>query len=166
MWEELCALTEDTIVDAVLPLRDRSFGESVLLRGRSSRSGGVGALILFISSASTCLMAGEEEEDSDDVVALLPRDCGRDDSREEEEGLVFSDGVRSPGVVSALGKAAGSMITGFALLFSSAIAILFEGRTKRHKHRSCATGIPDYMLLTIPQPCAKTPSSPPCCLSS
>ena len=114
MWEELCALSEGTVIDAVLPFRDRSFDESVLLGGRSSRSRGVGGLILFISYGSTFLVLGEEE-DSDGEVALLPRDCGRDDSKEVEEGLELSDGGRSHGVVPALGKAAGSMMTGFAL---------------------------------------------------
>ena len=114
LWaHELSAPSEGTVVDAVLPFQDGSFGESVLLRGRSSTSGGVGALILSMSYGSTCLVAAEEGSDGE--VALLPRDCGLDDSKEEEEGLVLSDGVRSPGVVPALDKAAGSTMTGFAL---------------------------------------------------
>lgn len=101
--------------------------------------------MLFISYGSTCLMAGEEE-DSDGEVALLPRDCGgRDDSKEVEEGLVLSDGLRRPNVVSALDKAAGSMMTGFALWFSSAIAMFFEGSTR------LAT---KYGILAHPPNCA------------
>lgn len=73
---------------------------------------------------STGLVAGEE--DSDGEVTLLPRDCGRDDSKEAEEELVSSDGVRSPAVVPALDEAAGSTMTGFAWrLFSGIADIVF-----------------------------------------
>ena len=110
LWEELSALSEDAVVDAVLPFQDPSFGESVLLGGRSSRSGGVGALMLVFSYGSTCFVAGEEDPVGE--VSLLPRDFGRDDSKEVDEELVSSDGARSPGV---LDEAAGSMMIRFAL---------------------------------------------------
>lgn len=124
--EELCALSEFTVVDKV---PGRSFGKSVLVRGSGSKSSGVGGLRLVGSDGSTSLIPGEE--DSDGVVALLSRDCGRDDSKEVEEELVLSDGLRSPGDVSGLDEAAGSIMTGFALWFSAAIAMLFEDEHTR-----------------------------------
>ena len=79
--------------------------------------------MLVIPYRSTGLIAGED--DSDGEVTLLPRDCGRDDSKEVEEELVSSVGVSSPGVVPAMDEAAGSTMTGFALRISSAIATFF-----------------------------------------
>lgn len=76
--------------------------------------------MLVIPYRSTGLVTGED--DSDGEVTLLPRDCGRDDSKEVEEELVLSDGVRSPGVVPTMDEAAGSTMTGFALRISPAIS--------------------------------------------
>ena len=69
---------------------------------------------MFVGSrGSTSLVAGGGDPDGE--VALLPRDCGRDESKELDEELALSDGARSLGGVPALDEAAGSMIVGFVL---------------------------------------------------
>lgn len=99
-------------MDEVPLFRGPPSGESVLLRGSGSRSGEVGGLMLVTSYGSTSLVAGGGDPDGE--VALLPRDCGRDESKELDEELVLSDGARSPGGVPVLDEAAGSTIVGFA----------------------------------------------------
>lgn len=94
------------------------------LGGRGSTSEGVCGLRL----EGSC--DGTGDEDSDAEVALLPRDCGRDDSKELDEELVLSDGLRRRGGVPESGEAVGSTMIGFALRFSTAIAQDSQPKTK------------------------------------
>ena len=93
-------------------MRVRSFRVDALLGGGDSASSVVGGLMLVNSYGSPPLRAGEGYSDSD--VALLPRDCGRDESKEADEELVGSGGVRRPDRGPAVGEAVGSTMTGFA----------------------------------------------------
>ena len=105
-------LPEGNSRDEVVLFRDRSLSKGRLFGGNGSKSGAVRGLLLASSCNSTPLMAGEETSDGD--VALLPRDCGRDDAEVSDEELVLSDGARSLGGVPRLADAAGSTIIGFA----------------------------------------------------
>lgn len=69
---------------------------------------------------------GHGEGGSVGEVALLPRDCGRDESKEVDEELVLSDGIRSFEGVPGFDETAGSIMTGFVVWFSAAIALVFN----------------------------------------
>ena len=64
-----------------------SFGINGLLGG----SGSVSDLAKGLSLYSLSVGAGEGDPDGE--VALLARDCGRDESEEVDEELVLSDGI-------------------------------------------------------------------------
>ena len=86
LLEEHAALSEGAVVDEIPLFAGRSSGENVLFSGRGSVSEGVGGLTLVSSSDSTFLVAGDR--DSDAEVALLPRDWGREESKELDEEVV------------------------------------------------------------------------------
>ena len=89
-----------------------SFGIDERVGDSGSAPGVVGSLKVVCSYGSTSL--GVTEGDSHGEVALLPRDCGRDDSKELDEELLLSDGVRRFKRGPGLGEAAGSIMIGFA----------------------------------------------------
>ena len=68
--------------------------------------------------------AGEGEPDGE--VALLARDCGRDESKEVDEELALSDGIRRLEGGLELGEAGGSTMMGFASWLSTAIAMVLK----------------------------------------
>ena len=112
LYEDPSTLCESPIVEEEVIFRARSCGSNGFVGGSDSASGMVGGLILVSSYGWTPLGVGKG--DSDGEVALLPRDCGRDESKELDEELVLSDGTGSLDGVLGLGGAAGSMMIGFA----------------------------------------------------
>ena len=64
---------------------------------------------MLVSSTSLGVGKGDSEGD----VALLARECGRDESKELEEELVLNDGLRSLGGVPGV-ESTGSTMIGFA----------------------------------------------------
>ena len=69
---------------------------------------------------------GAGEGDPDGEVALLARDCGRDESKEVDEELVLSDGIRRLDGGLELGEAAGSTMIGFNSWLSTAMTMVLE----------------------------------------
>ena len=100
LWEELSTGSEIT----------EGIGLAVFEVGNSGFGGFGGEM-----SESSCEspFSGLGGEDSDGEVALLPRDCGREDSKELDEELVLSDGARCLGRDSSSDEATGSMMIGF-----------------------------------------------------
>ena len=80
--------------------------------------------MLVSSYGSTSFEKGEGGSVGE--VALLPRDCGRDESKEVVEELVLSDGTRSFEGVPVFDETAGSIMTGFVVWFSAAISFGFQ----------------------------------------
>lgn len=70
-----------------MTVRACSFGINGLLGGSGSVSDAAKGLNLYSPSV------GAGEGDPDAEVALLARDCGRDESKEVDEELVLSDGI-------------------------------------------------------------------------
>ena len=91
-------------------LRACSSGMNGFVGGSDSASGVTGGLMM-VSSTSLGVGKGDSEGD----VALLARECGRDESKELDEELVLSDGMRNLGGVPELDESAGSTMVGFAL---------------------------------------------------
>lgn len=78
---------------------------------------------------------GHGEGGSVGEVALLPRDCGRDESKKVDEELVLNDGIRSLDGVPGFDETAGSIMSGLVVWFSTAIALNFnvESKTRNSK---------------------------------
>lgn len=75
---------------------------------------------------------GHGEGGSVGEVALLPRDCGRDESKEADEEPVLRDGIRSLDGVPGFDETAGSIMRGFVVWFWGAIALGFNVERKIH----------------------------------
>lgn len=105
---------------ALLPWEEPSTGSEVtegigraVFEVGSSWFGGFGGEMSETLCESAFLGLGGEESDGE--VALLPRECGREYSKELDEELVLSDGARSlGGGDSSSDEATGSMMVGFA----------------------------------------------------
>ena len=114
LCEEPSALSGGLFVDDIVVCLACSLDKSWLVGGSDSSFGVTGSLMLV---SATSLESGEG--DSNVEVALLARDRDRDDSKELDEELVLSEGVRSPDGVPGLDEldeAAGSTMIGFALI--------------------------------------------------
>ena len=74
-------------MDGVVIFRACSFGINGLLGGSGSVSDATKGFKSYLPSV------GAGEGDPDGEVALVARDCGRDESKEVDEELVLSDGI-------------------------------------------------------------------------
>ena len=117
--KEPSGLCEERVVDGIVIFRACSFGINKVLGDSGSVSDAAKGLISLPS-------VGAGEGDPDGEVALLARDCGRDESKEVDEELVLSDGMWRLDGGLELGEAAGSTMIGFKSWLSTAIAMVFE----------------------------------------
>lgn len=110
---EPSALSESPNVEEVVVFRLGSVGENGSIGGGSgSTSGVVGGLMLVSAYGSISPDAGARYSDGE--VALLPWECGRNESEELDEELPLNAGARNVDGVPRSDEAAGSIITGFA----------------------------------------------------